>query len=369
MSACVSNGVRPLLVALSIALVAATAGAGPEERWLRHDRGKRTGKQSMAASGHSIAFRAPAGDWHIRSVLVCGARYGRPAPFSLAICNDKLVPLTEARPNTSLFREGAFTWAELPLDRPIAAPKSFRVVVDFRPTRAQGVYVGYGNIGKSHSTYARARGKEHRFAKGKEWMIRVRLSRSNEPLPRRRKLADELAARSVPELAAGTLGDTLARFARAARVPVILDPALAADRKTGAHAAGVASDVLQRLHPADLRWGVVFVATRKRLEELPRGVPPFAVPGPRGAASIAIHTHLARRRVTLDFDGVRLEAAVRHVAEWLQFDVRWRPGVDRTQKVTVHAADLLGWHALCVLLIPRELTYVVGRNALIVRPR
>ncbi|MEE8105028.1 MAG: hypothetical protein V3T86_05790 [Planctomycetota bacterium] len=364
-----------MLVALLIALIAATAGAGPEERWLRHDRGKRTGKQSMAASGHSIAFRTPAGDWHIRSVLVCGARYGRPAPFSLAICNGKLVPLTEARPNTSLFREGAFTWAELPLDRPIAAPKSFRVVVDFRPTRAQGVYVGYGDIGKSHSTYARPRGKEHRFAKGKEWMIRVRLSRSNEPLPRRRKLANELATRSVPELAAGTLGDTLARFARAARVPVILDPALAADRKTGAHAAGVAADVLQRLHPADLRWGVVFVATRKRLEELPRGVPVFTTPGrsglnkPFGGASIAINAHLARRRVTLDFEGVPLETAVRHVADWLQFEVCWRPGTDRTQKVTIHAADLFGWHALCVLLIPRELTYVVERNALIVRPR
>ncbi len=92
-----------MLVALSIALIAAAAGAGPEERWLRHDRGKRTGKQSMAASGHAIAFRAPAGDWHIRSVLVCGARYGRPARFSLAICDGKLVPLVNPRqfPNTT----------------------------------------------------------------------------------------------------------------------------------------------------------------------------------------------------------------------------------------------------------------------------
>lgn len=356
--------------ASALLLLAALAHGG--DRIEKRDHGKRTGKQSASVSGHAISCEASPDRPFVRSVLVHGALYGQgydPArtSFEVAICDEKFAVLARVAPSYALFSQHIFTWVEIPLPEPVRVPRAFRVVVDFHATPTKGVYLGYGDVAKSHSSYFRFGEREQTFAKGKEWMIRVRTSASGEPLRRApRDLREALRAAQVPKLEARDLSESLARLSEAAKIPVVLDGAAAGAPEIQ---AGSAAESLDRIGEGcgvswDVRWGVVYVATRERLEQIPAAMPEPTgdeVPTPHDAAALRIE--LARRRVELECRGLPLEEAVAQVSGWLEFRVTWDPRVDRRQRVNVGADSLRAHDALSLLLLPRGCGYrIVDRT-------
>jgi hypothetical protein len=359
--------------AVLLLLAAAAHGGDRIERW---DDGKRAGKQSVAVSGHAITHEASAERPFVRSVLVHGARYGDgydPArtAFEVAICDEGFEVLARVAASYGQFVHNVFTWVEVPLPQPVRVPPRYRVVVDFHATATRGVYVGYADVKKSHSCYFRLGEREETFARGKDWMIRVRTSASAEPLPRAvRNAREALRAARLPGLEAEDLASMLRRLSEKARVPIVLDGSSAA---APAVPAGSAEAALERLAAAcgfgwDTRWGVIYVAPHERLARIPVAPPDPAAEAPTPPAAVALESELARRWVELACDDVSLEEAVAQVAGWLEFGVRWDPRVDREQRVSVGAKPLRARDALSLLLFPRGCRYRVAEGVVEILP-
>lgn len=361
-------------VAVLLLLVAAARG---DDEIVRRDHGKRTGKQSVAASGHAIALETGADRPYVRSVLVHGARYGEgydptAEVFEVAVCDADLSVLARFTVSYTEFSQHIFTWVEVPLPVPVRVPPAFRVVVDFHPTATKGVYVGYADVGRGHSSYYRIGEKEQPFAKGKEWMIRARTSASKEPLARpARNPREVLRKAAVPALAAGDLAAALARVSEAAGVPVVLDTkdAVAVCEVP----AGTAESTLDRLAEAgglgwDVRWGIVYVATEERLEGIPLARPEPESDAPTPPAVVALRTELARRPVELACHDLALEKAVAQVSSWLELRAKWDGSVDRRQTVTLDAKCLRACDALSLLLLPRGCGYRVVEGGIEIVP-
>ena len=360
--------------ALVLLLLAVAAHSG--DKIERRDSGKRAGKQSVAVSGHAISYESSAKQPFVRSILIHGARYGQEydptaTNFEIAIC-DKLTPLVRFSASYAHFSQHIFTWVEIRLPKPVLVPRRFRVVVDFRATATKGVYVGYAQVPKSHSSYFRIGGREQAFAKGKEWMIRVRTSASASPLPRpARDPRKALRRAQVPRLDAADLASTLARLSDAANVPIVLDGP--SGRPVPEVPAGSAEAALNKIAAAaslawDVRWGVAYVATRERLERTPVALPETASETPTPPAIVALRTELARRRVDLACRDLPLEQAVAQVSDWLEFRVRWDPRVDRRQLVTIEAESLRARDALSLLLLPRGCAYRITKGGIMIVP-
>ncbi|MHC4224143.1 MAG: S41 family peptidase, partial [Planctomycetota bacterium] len=131
---------------------------------------------------HVIEFTAPRGTRWIKSVRIHGNRYGggydpTATYFEIAICDSDLDPITRTRAEYALFPYARFSWVEIPLSEPVKAPKRFKVVVEFKPTRQKGVFVGWSEGKRSHSAFGTAGGRESPFHEKREWMIRVVLSK------------------------------------------------------------------------------------------------------------------------------------------------------------------------------------------------
>ena len=174
--------------ALPLLLLATVAAAGDTE--LTRDDGEQAGRKSIAGTGHVIAFDAPNGEWWVRSVKIFGARYGGsydPATttFTVTICDALGKPLGATTAKYELFTPGKFEWVEVPLEEPVEAPAKLKVVVEFRPTATQGVYVGSSESKDSHSGYGVPGGNETRFEQ--EWMIRAQLTSAKPKPPKKAK--------------------------------------------------------------------------------------------------------------------------------------------------------------------------------------
>jgi len=178
----------------ALLLLVALAAAGEKE--LKRDDGDQKGKWSRAGTGHVVTFDVPRGTWWVRSVLVHGQRYGggydpSETTFTVTICDrdGKTVGATTAK--YELFPPGRFEWVEVPLDEPVEAPSAaLKVIVEFRPTATQGVYVGHDGAKGEHSAYGVPGAKERAF--DHEWMIRARLT-STKPKPPKAKKPDKAA--------------------------------------------------------------------------------------------------------------------------------------------------------------------------------
>jgi hypothetical protein len=226
-------------------------------------------------------------------------------------------------------------------------------------------------VPKSHSSYFRIGGREQEFAKGKEWMIRVRTSASEEPLPRPvRDLGKALRAAQMSALGATDLADAIARMSEAAQVPIVLDgPSVPAPEIP----AGNVAEALDRIATAcnvawEVRWGVVYVATRERLDRIPAAAPEPKGDAPEPPEAVGLRTELARRRVDIDCRGLPLDQAIAQVSDWLGFSVRWDPRVDRRQPVTIVAGSIRGRDALSLLLLPRRCSYRIVERTIEIQP-
>jgi hypothetical protein len=173
-----------------VALLLSAALVLAADKELKHDDGEKAGQKSSAGTGHVISFEAPGGKWWVRSVAIFGARYGGgydPATttFTVTICDGDLKPLAATTAKYELFAQGRFEWVEVELDEAVPAPPRFKVVIEFRPTQTQGIYVGSSAAKASHSAYGTPGGTERGFEG--EWMIRARLGNKKPARAKERK--------------------------------------------------------------------------------------------------------------------------------------------------------------------------------------
>lgn len=172
------------------ALLLAVALAAAGEKELSRDDGEQKSQKSNAGTGHVVSFDAPRGKWWVRAVAICGKRYGggyepSETTFTVTICDDEGKPLHATTAKYELFPADRFEWVEVPLEEPPEAPRKLKVVVEFRPTRTKGVYVGHDGSKGGHSARGIPGGSEKPFEH--EWMIRARLSSSKPEPPKARK--------------------------------------------------------------------------------------------------------------------------------------------------------------------------------------
>lgn len=155
---------------------------------LELDDGTPDGKKSIAAGGHARRFRAPGGgEWYLTAVSVHGGRYGAANPpaaatFDVALCDAEMKPVAVWKQPYRLFARGEGKWVriEVPPTRVPPGEEGFYVVLDFRPTATQGVYVSFDDSTKgtedARSLVARP-GRSGGPLTAGDWMMRIELDR------------------------------------------------------------------------------------------------------------------------------------------------------------------------------------------------
>ncbi len=327
---------------LALILVASSASAAPD-RILKHDTGKISGKQAMQASGQGVTFRAPAGEWYIRSVLVYGSGYGgaHAHPFDVSVCDAKQRTQIHAPKVRKHFREGLFEWIEIPLPPQPRIKGKFSVILDVRPTRKRGIYIGYCDVGRSHSFYGRAGGKWRPFRKDKEWMIRVRMTqRKGLWLFNSKDWSEPAAIRERRGRETSIVWDATQEFT---------------DRNLDAKAPLDTLD--QRGQAYLLDWGVVFVTSRD--------LKPTAQREPSDIRALPLWDALHQRFVDLAVKDQAVKAAVEDIVRWFEAELVWKPKAP-SRKIALAADNVLGRDALDLLLVPFGYTWTLSRNRVVV---
>jgi hypothetical protein len=155
---------------------------------LEPDDGTAEGKKSIAGGGHARRFLTPGGgdDWYLTAVSVHGSRYGGARPpsttFTVALCDGDMLPIATVKHPYKLFDRGEAKWVrvEFPPTRVPPGAKGFYVVLDFRPTASQGVFVSFDDSmkgkEKDSSLTAKPGDEGTPFEQG-DWMIRIELDR------------------------------------------------------------------------------------------------------------------------------------------------------------------------------------------------
>jgi hypothetical protein len=104
-----------------------------------------------------IEFSLPADGSKVAGLKIHGSRYGQPSPpeesFLIYFLNEDLSEVVATRMAPySLFERGEERWVEVTFAKPVEAPKSFWVALDFRPHQTKGVYVSFdASTGGKHS--------------------------------------------------------------------------------------------------------------------------------------------------------------------------------------------------------------------------
>jgi hypothetical protein len=156
---------------------------------LEPDDGTAESKKSLAGGGHARRFKVPGGaggDWYLTAVSIHGARYGADRPpavsFDVSLCDADMLPVATWKQPYKLFTRGEAKWVRIepPPTRVPAGDGGFYVVLNFRPTATQGVFVSVDDStngrDKRSSLVARP-GDEGSPLAGGDWMIRVELDR------------------------------------------------------------------------------------------------------------------------------------------------------------------------------------------------
>jgi hypothetical protein len=114
----------------------------------KYNDGTADGKKSIGGSGEMIRFTMPDANQKVSGVRIHGSRYGVPkAPdekFLIYFLNADATEIfsTQMAPY-SLFERGDEKWVPIHFAKPVAVPKDFWVVLDFRAAQTKGVYVSY----------------------------------------------------------------------------------------------------------------------------------------------------------------------------------------------------------------------------------
>lgn len=160
-----------------LATLLACGSAAAEQQVLKYHDGKADGRKSLGGSGQVIAFDAPDDGWAVRAVRIHGSRYGLPKAPDI----DFYIFLTDAGCQNILHTEtaayekldrGEAAWVEIKLKKPIAVPKAFRAILDFKAQQTMGVYVSYDtSTGGAHSNVGLPGKTPAPVEFGGDWMV------------------------------------------------------------------------------------------------------------------------------------------------------------------------------------------------------
>lgn len=147
---------------------------------ISHDDGLMAGRKSRANSGHTVAFRASGENNYLTSVLIHGARYGRPrAPnedFHVWLCDADFRVIADFPFPYAMFAFGNPKWVTLTVP-PTPVPQTFLISVGFNPTATKGVYMSHDAQPSGNSFYG-IPGRSKSPCQDGDWLIRVTVDQS-----------------------------------------------------------------------------------------------------------------------------------------------------------------------------------------------
>ncbi len=127
-----SEMIAAVVFATSVVLSAQTGSDN-----LMYGDGKPDGKKSLGGSGEMIKFSLPTGKEKVKGIKIHGSRYGYPKPpdedFLVYILSEDMTEIvhTEKAPY-KLFERGENKWVEVKFKKPVEAPATFWVALDFK---------------------------------------------------------------------------------------------------------------------------------------------------------------------------------------------------------------------------------------------
>src|ERR1035437_3829588 len=136
-----------MIVAATLA-ISIVVSAQTELDTLVYGDGKPDGKKSLGGSGEMMKFTLPTGKEKVKGIKIHGSRYGYPKPpdedFSVYLLGENMTNIvhTEKAPY-KLFERGENKWVEVKFKKPVEAPATFWVALDFNAQQTKGVYVSY----------------------------------------------------------------------------------------------------------------------------------------------------------------------------------------------------------------------------------
>jgi len=170
-----------IVAALFATSVVLSAQTGSDN--LMYGDGKPDGKKSLGGSGEMIKFSLPTGKEKVKGIKIHGSRYGYPKPpdedFLVYILNEDMTEIvhTEKAPY-KLFERGENKWVEVKFKKPVEAPATFWVALDFKAQKTKGVYVSYDtSTSGQYSKLGLPGTKAEDVDFGGDWMIQVELSK------------------------------------------------------------------------------------------------------------------------------------------------------------------------------------------------
>jgi beta-lactamase regulating signal transducer with metallopeptidase domain len=151
-------------------------------------------QRSLGASGHGVLFARPEKARFVEAVQMFGSRYGVPeAPdedFHLYLLNDKYQVIADVPFPYSMVERGDMKWYTLETPA-IEVPENFVVALAFNPHQTKGIYLGLDeNVKETHSLVGLPDEGYEPWAKGGDWMVRVRMTEQPSAGKEVKRLAD-----------------------------------------------------------------------------------------------------------------------------------------------------------------------------------
>jgi hypothetical protein len=178
-----------------------------------------------------------------------------------------------------------------------------------------------------------------------------------------------------------SLEDALGFCANMSKVPMVVDPAVFASRKPDTLELTMAVEKINLRQALslmtellslswDVRWGVVFVSTKKRLAALPLyGMsPPPTCERPEGETKL--RKRLATERVAFDFSSTTLAMVLEFIHNVRKLPILAEDDVSKAlaaASVTCRVSEITVGQALDVVLIPRGFRYEVTEKGVVVK--
>ncbi|MEE8104036.1 MAG: STN domain-containing protein [Planctomycetota bacterium] len=166
-------------------------------------------------------------------------------------------------------------------------------------------------------------------------------------------------------------------LANLADVNIVVDPGGAGFQKEhvkleGTEQASVCSLVIRAARATgltwDFRWGVVFLATPKRMGVLPRTSPASFVFG-LGADPVVTPERIEKTEIQVDWRGLELLECLKRMTIrcGIPFEVAGELPATLQIEITARAKRITVEQALALLLVPMKLRYVVEADRVVVR--
>jgi hypothetical protein len=152
-----------LLLGASLALAAPAAGSPLADQTLDVVRGKQDGQESYGGRAYAVHYSVPDPDqtWWCIALNIHGETYGTPAAgnefFTISFMDEEGRIYAQSEHPKTLF-SATPEWKTVRIT-PTVLPPEFWIIVDFKPTKDEGIFIGYAGTGGASSKLADANGR------------------------------------------------------------------------------------------------------------------------------------------------------------------------------------------------------------------